>query len=527
MQRSVKSRAVRQAINFCRSQHSKVAKESETPAEWKGVVGLEIHAQISTNSKLFSRSSTEFSSPVNENVALFDAATPGTLPVINKACVESALLTALALQCKINPASTFDRKHYFYADMPAGYQITQQRNALANNGVLRFYVTPPDGKPYLKSSKLKQLQLEQDSGKSLHDIEGRKILVDLNRAGIALMELVFEPDLSNGEEAASLVKELALIFRKLKTCSCKMEEGALRVDANVSVQKTNSTTLGPRTEIKNINSIRGVANAINFEIQRQIDANKRNERVVVETRAYDAQNKSTVAMRDKEEKQDYRFMPEPNLPPLRLAEGETGDKKIVSIDTILKRIPELPEKVREKLMKEFDLVPIQAINLVNDEFLLELFYELCNQIEKPNGRTVYGVIMIDLLALLKQNGISYDKNPISTGNLLELYHLKQERLISSHVVSKVMDALNQDPSNSAQKIVEENSWFLINDREVILKVCTEVVAENQKKVRAVLKGKKNSFGSLISAVDKKFNNQVDMQIARSIMEELIEKERNK
>ncbi|GLH00227.1 Glutamyl-tRNA(Gln) amidotransferase subunit B, mitochondrial [Gryllus bimaculatus] len=336
---------------------------------WQSVVGLEIHAQISSRSKLFSGASTNFGSPVNCNVSFFDAATPGTLPVLNRSCVEAAVLTALALSCKINAVSLFDRKHYFYADLPAGYQITQQRAPIAEDGKLQFQVYTPSihKKPYLKSSRIKQLQLEQDSGKSLHDSTEKRSLVDLNRAGVPLMELVFEPDLEDGEEAAALVKELCLILLRLNTCSCKMEEGALRVDANVSVHQP-SEPLGTRTEIKNIGSIRGVANAIQFEIQRQINILNKGGVVINETRSWDPVYKQTLPMRDKEEKQDYRYMPEPNLPPLRLLiEGQLipkDAKNLVNVRELQNRIPELPEETRRKLIKQYGLSSESAIQLV-------------------------------------------------------------------------------------------------------------------------------------------------------------------
>lgn len=234
--------------------------------DYKGVVGLEIHAQIASKSKLFSPSPVSFSAPVNSCVDDFDAAIPGTLPQLNRFCVEAAVKTALALKCNINKVSTFDRKHYFYADLPAGYQITQQRNPIAKNGFLCFPMLHRK-KVINKQSNLIQIQLEQDSGKSLHDDIENKVFIDLNRAGIPLMEFVFSPDLENGEEASSLVKELCLILKKINVCSCKMEEGALRVDANVSVHRKGDP-LGIRTEVKNIGSISGVHHAVNYEISR-------------------------------------------------------------------------------------------------------------------------------------------------------------------------------------------------------------------------------------------------------------------
>uniref|UniRef100_A0A1B0DI52 Aspartyl/Glutamyl-tRNA(Gln) amidotransferase subunit B/E catalytic domain-containing protein n=1 Tax=Phlebotomus papatasi TaxID=29031 RepID=A0A1B0DI52_PHLPP len=370
--------------------------------KWKSVVGLEIHAQIDTNSKLFSGAQVEFAAPVNANVSLFDAAIPGTLPVLNEACVRAGLSTALALSCDINLVSMFDRKHYFYADLPAGYQITQQRAPLARNGTLSFPVFIPGitKKPYQKTVHLHQLQLEQDSGKSLHDDAAGKSLVDLNRAGAPLMEFVFDPDLSDGEEAAALVKELILILTRLKTCSCKMEEGALRVDANVSVHEPG-TPLGTRTEIKNIGSVRGVANAIAYEISRQIDIIEDGGKIHNETRSWDASSKTTVAMRDKEVLQDYRFMPEPNLPPLRLSQS--------FIEDLRQGLPELPEETREKLTKDYSLPPETAIILVNDDILLRFFLEISNQDGSIPPKLIANILTNELLTIYNKNKASIEE----------------------------------------------------------------------------------------------------------------------
>lgn len=314
---------------------------------------------------MFSGSATEFGLPVNSAVSFFDASTPGTLPVLNRECVASGMKTALALNCLVNPVSMFDRKHYFYADMPNGYQITQQRQPLAKDGRLDLLILGPNTKkPYRKSVRLIQLQLEQDSGKSLHDEYAGQSLVDLNRAGVPLMELVFAPDLSDGEEAAALVKELILILTRLGTCSCRMEEGALRVDANVSVNREGEE-LGTRTEIKNIGSVRAVANAISHEIQRQIRVKEEGGQIHNETRAWNANTRETVSMRDKEVLQDYRFMPEPNLPPLHVNTNEEELRTdMINVRDIRMAIPELPEETRQKLCEQFGLALEAAVVLV-------------------------------------------------------------------------------------------------------------------------------------------------------------------
>uniref|UniRef100_A0A8C6V0T3 Glutamyl-tRNA amidotransferase subunit B n=1 Tax=Neogobius melanostomus TaxID=47308 RepID=A0A8C6V0T3_9GOBI len=282
-----------------------------TELQLVGVVGLEIHAQIRSNTKLFSASAVRFSSPPNSLVSFFDASLPGTLPVLNKRCVEAAVMTGLALNCTINQKSLFDRKHYFYADLPAGYQITQQRRPIAVDGVLNYSLMGGKKKKnqvVRKSARITQIQLEQDSGKSLHDDLQSQTLIDLNRAGVGLMELVMEPDMSCGEEAAAAVRELQLILQALGTCEGNMSEGQLRVDANVSVHRPGQP-FGVRAEVKNINSARNLARAIDYEIQRQIQVLESGGTVQNETRAYDSKTGGTVPMRDKEGLQDYREPP--------------------------------------------------------------------------------------------------------------------------------------------------------------------------------------------------------------------------
>ncbi|XP_054709079.1 glutamyl-tRNA(Gln) amidotransferase subunit B, mitochondrial-like [Uloborus diversus] len=352
----------------------RLSSNKTSNSKWETVVGLEIHAQINAKSKLFSSAGTNFGAPTNTEVSYFDAAIPGTLPVLNKYCVEAGILTALALNCTVNKKSTFDRKHYFYPDLPAGYQITQQFNPLANNGYITFVVCSKSqgDEPYECRCNLKQIQLEQDSGRSFH-VANKKSFVDLNRVGIGLMELVFEPDLRNGIEASSLVKELMLILRKINTCSCEMEEGALRVDANISVNQVGES-LGVRTEVKNINSLRFIAQAIDFEISRQINILEKGGIVSNETRAFDYHSKETVYMRDKEALQDYRFMPEPNLPPIRLSDDvDATDDYCISVNKLREKLPKLPSVERAELMSKYKVPYNIADIFVSTDGLRSMF----------------------------------------------------------------------------------------------------------------------------------------------------------
>ncbi|XP_075005607.1 glutamyl-tRNA(Gln) amidotransferase subunit B, mitochondrial isoform X5 [Calonectris borealis] len=381
-------------------------------APWVPVVGLEIHAQISSNSKLFSGSQVQFAAPPNSLVSFFDASLPGTLPshqngssavvqklltgVLNRRCVEAAVMTGLALNCSINKKSLFDRKHYFYADLPAGYQITQQRVPIAVNGSLSYSLCIDNKMSQMvtKTVRIKQIQLEQDSGKSLHDDTRSQTLVDLNRAGVGLMEVVMEPDMCCGEEAAAAVRELQLILQTLGSSQAVMAEGQLRVDANVSVHHPGEH-YGVRTEVKNINSIRFLAKAVDYEIERQIEELENGGTILNETRAFDSKLGCTVPMRDKEGKQDYRFMPEPNLPPLILYDAKSlpanmNHQQVVNIDWIHERLPDLPSVKRAKLVEQYGILPEHSFTLL---VLAELW--------KGEGKTPLEIVKEKKLELIQ------------------------------------------------------------------------------------------------------------------------------
>ncbi|KAE8630182.1 hypothetical protein XENTR_v10000719 [Xenopus tropicalis] len=411
---------------------------------WVGVVGLEIHAQINSESKLFSSSRVQFAAPPNSTVSFFDASLPGTLPVINRRCIEAAVMTGLALNCSINKKSLFDRKHYFYADLPAGYQITQQRLPVAVNGTLtyRHQVGAKWNQMLTKCVRIKQVQLEQDSGKSLHDEIRRQTLVDLNRAGVGLMEIVMEPDMSCGEEAAAAVRELQLILQALGTCNANMSEGQMRVDANISVHRPGEP-YGVRTEVKNINSARFLAKAIDYEIQRQVDVLENGGTNLNETRAFDYKLGATIPMRDKEGKQDYRFMPEPNLPPLVLYDSNSlpanaDPDQIINIDLIRKNQPELPSVIRERLVEQYGILPEQSFILVNEEGLQEYFQTVV-RMTNVDPKKIIGWLINDLLGHLRQQNLTIKQSPVSPVALAELLTLLDNGSISSSAAKQVAE----------------------------------------------------------------------------------------
>ncbi|XP_020788641.2 glutamyl-tRNA(Gln) amidotransferase subunit B, mitochondrial [Boleophthalmus pectinirostris] len=501
------------------------AKPKSSPLELVGVVGLEIHAQIRANTKLFSASPMRFSAPPNSLVSFFDASLPGTLPVLNKRCVEAAVMTGLALHCTINRRSLFDRKHYFYADLPAGYQITQQRCPIAVDGVLHYNLMGGKKKNQVvrKSVRIKQIQLEQDSGKSLHDDLRSQTLIDLNRAGVGLMELVMEPDMSCGEEASAAVRELQLILQALGTCEGNMSEGQLRVDANVSVHRPGEP-FGVRTEVKNINSARYLARAIDYEIQRQIQVLERGGTVQNETRAYDSKAGETIPMRDKEGLQDYRFMPEPNLPPLMVYEDRASMPagldlcQAVVVQEIRDALPELPSVTRDRLVHTYSILPEHSFTLVNEDGLVEYFEAVMGQ-TKMNARKVIGWVTKELLGQLKQKDQSVSQSPISPSALAELLELQENGHISSSVAKQVFQEMWGSPGRRAQDIIEEKDLGLVSDTEKIHSICQKIVDSHPEEVNAIRNGNKKVLNKLMGLVQKETKGRADPVLVRAILQD--------
>uniref|UniRef100_U3I873 Glutamyl-tRNA(Gln) amidotransferase subunit B, mitochondrial n=1 Tax=Anas platyrhynchos platyrhynchos TaxID=8840 RepID=U3I873_ANAPP len=460
------------------------ARRSAQPplAPWVPVVGLEIHAQISSNSKLFSGSQVQFAAPPNSLVSFFDASLPGTLPVLNRRCVEAAVMTGLALNCSINKKSLFDRKHYFYADLPAGYQITQQRVPIAVNGSLSYSLCIDNKMSQMvtKTVRIKQIQLEQDSGKSLHDDSRSQTLVDLNRA-----------------------------------------EGQLRVDANVSVHHPGEP-YGVRTEVKNINSIRFLAKAIDYEIQRQIEELENGGTILNETRAFDSKLGCTVPMRDKEGMQDYRFMPEPNLPPLILYDTKSlpanvNHQQVVNIDWIHERLPDLPSAKRAKLVELYGILPEHSFTLVNEDGLTEFFENVVKQTQmKP--KKVIGWILNDLLSYLKQHSCTVKESPISSVLLADLLNLLEKKEISASAAKQVFEELWKGEGKTPLEIVKEKKLQLLEDREELEQICQAVIDEHEKEVMAIKAGNQKVINKLIGLVQRATQGRSNPVLVKQILE---------
>lgn len=491
--------------------------------KWAAVVGLEIHAQISSNSKLFSGAQVCFAAPPNSLVSYFDASLPGTLPVLNRRCVEAAVMAGLALNCHINKKSLFDRKHYFYSDLPAGYQITQQRLPIATNGHLTYsiYLGKKHSQVTTKTVRIKQIQLEQDSGKSLHDDLRSQTLIDLNRAGIGLLEVVLEPDLCCGEEAALAVRELQLILQALGASHANMAEGQLRVDANISVHHPGEA-LGIRTEVKNLNSLRFLAKAIDYEIQRQITELENGGEILNETRSFDYKQGCTVPMRDKEGKQDYRFMPEPNLPPLVLYDDTSvppgaDPQQVISIDRLRDMLPELPSATRERLVQQYGMLPEHSFALLNEVGLLEFFQNVIKE-TRAEPKKVTNWVLNTFLCYLKHQNLAVSESPVTPSALAELLDLLDSKAISSSAAKQVFEELWRGQGKTAAQIVSEQQLELIQDEEALEELCQATIEGHPQVVMDVKKRNPKAINKLVGLVRKASLSRADPALIKEILE---------
>lgn len=480
--------------------------------KWEVVIGLEVHAQVISQSKLFSSASTKFGVGPNENVSFVDAALPGVLPVLNEFCVDQAIKTGLGLNCTVNNISYFDRKNYFYADLPQGYQITQFFHPIVSGG----YIEIEDDDGNLKKIRLDHIHLEQDAGKSIHDQNPTKSYIDLNRAGIALMEIVTMPDMRSDEEAAKFVKKLRAILRYLKTCDGNMDEGSMRVDVNISVHRPESR-LGTRAEIKNVNSIKFIETAIAYETNRQIELLEAGKEVDQETRVFDGVIGETRCMRSKEDAQDYRYFPERDIPPLIL-DNERVEK-------IRRTLPELPDAKSKRLQKDYGLPKYDA-ELISSEMELATFYEeALNSLSvqnKESAKLLSNWFLGDFFSLLNKNGGDISTSRISAERLGKLIELIRSDVISGKMAKDVIELMWEFEKDPAV-IVEEKGWKQITCTNVIECAVKEVLSENIDKVAEYKAGKDKLFGFFVGQCMKKTQGKANPQMLNRILLDFLNK----
>ena len=406
--------------------------------QYEVVIGLEVHAQVTSESRLFSTSATKFGAEPNTQVSLVDAAFPGMLPVINEYCVKQAIKTGIGLKAKINKRSVFDRKNYFYADLPQGYQISQFKDPIVGEG--KVILDMPDGQ---KEVGIERLHLEQDAGKSIHDLDPKNTFVDLNRSGVALMEIVSKPDLRSPDEVNAYIKKLRSIMRYLGTCDGNMQEGSLRADVNVSVRKKGSKEFGTRCEIKNVNSIKFMQMAIEYEANRQVDLIEDGQTIDQETRLFDTKKNETRSMRSKEDAHDYRYFPDPDLLPLEVSDD--------FIENLKSEIPELPDEKKKRFIEKFKLSPYEA-NILVSEIETSNYFE--NVIKKSDVKLATNWIIGELFAALNEKNLEITESPISAGNLSKLINLIKDGTISGKIAKTVFEQM-MEGDKDPKKIVEE------------------------------------------------------------------------
>ncbi len=473
---------------------------------WEVIIGLEVHAQIISNSKLFSGSSTKFGGKPNTQVSLVDSAFPGMLPVINKYCIEQAIKTGLGLNAKINLLSIFDRKNYFYADLPAGYQISQYKNPIVGEGSVTLDM------PYgTKIVGIERLHLEQDAGKSIHDLSPDNTYVDLNRSGVALMEIVSKPDLRSPEEVNSYVKKLRTIMRYLGTCDGNMQEGSLRADVNVSVRKKGEKKFGTRCEIKNVNSIRFMEMAIESEAKRQVEILEAGKKINQETRLFDTKKNETRSMRSKEEAHDYRYFPDPDLLPLEIEQS--------FVDSLKKNLPELPDQKKDRFIKDFKLSPYEATVLVSDNNISQYFEDV---IKNSDIQLAKNWIIVELFAVLNKKNLDIKKSPVSSNNLSKLINSISSGEISGKIAKQVFELMvntGDDPS----KIIKEKGLKQQSNPKELEKIVKIVLEKNTDKVKQFKSGKEKLYGFFVGEIMKASSGKANPKIVNDILKKELKK----
>jgi len=468
--------------------------------EWEMVVGLEIHAQVVSNAKLFSDAPTDFGAEANTQVSLVDAAMPGMLPVINGECVKQAVRTGLALGAKINLYSVFDRKNYFYPDLPPGYQISQFSQPIVGKGEIEIDLE--NGETRLIG--ITRLHLEMDAGKSIHDMRPDATCVDLNRAGVALMEIVSEPDIRSPEEAGAYIRKVRSIVRSIGSCDGNMEQGSLRCDANVSMRRPGAP-LGTRCEIKNVNSVRFVMKALEYEALRQVEILEEGGKINQQTRLFDANQGVTRNMRSKEEAHDYRYFPDPDLLPLELDADW--------VEQLRQELPELPDAKRQRFKTEYDLSADDAGVLVAERETAEYFEQVA---AGRDGKLAANWVMGELFAALNAAGLEIAASPVSAAQLGGLVDRVADNTLSRRIAKEVFEIMFES-GGEADAIIEAQGLKQVSDSGAIEAVVDQIIADNPDKVAEYKSGRDKLMGWFVGQVMKASQGKVNPQMANDML----------
>ena len=469
--------------------------------KWEIICGLEIHCQIISKSKIFSGASTEFGDDVNENVSFVDAGMPGMLPTLNTECVHQAIKTGLGLNAVINKYSEFSRKNYFYADLPQGYQITQFLYPIVGEG----YIDLPDGES--KRIRIERMLIEQDAGKSIHDIDPHKSFIDLNRAGVGLMEIVTKPDFRAPEEAGAFLRKLRSIVRYLGTCDGNMDEGSMRCDVNVSVRPYGTDELRTRCEMKNVNSVKFVMQAIESEARRHIEVYENGGEICQETRQFDPTTLSTKVMRKKEFAHDYRYFPEPDLPPLVLSDD--------FINKIKDELIELPDAKKSRFISQLGLTPYDAMVICENKETADFFEKAANG---RDAKKVANWLMGDFFAMLKRKNLDIANSPVSAENLGKLVDLICKDVISGKIAKDVFEIM-AETSEDPEIIVEKRGLKQVTDTSAIEAVIDAVLAANPDNVASYRGGKTALIGWFVGQVMKQSQGKANPGLVNKLLKE--------
>ena len=468
--------------------------------QWETVIGLEIHAQVKSQSKLFSGASTQYGGLPNSQVSLIDAALPGMLPVLNGYCIEQAVKTGLALDARINKLSVFDRKHYFYADLPQGYQISQFHKPIVEKGILEIDL--PNSST--KTIHINRIHLEQDAGKSFHDQSPTETFIDLNRCGIALMEIVTDPDFRSALEVGEFLKKLRNILRYLDTCDGDMEKGSLRCDANISVRKYGGP-LGTRCEIKNLNSIKNVMLAIEHEVERQIETIKQGGQIKQETRLFDVGSGVTRVLRSKENVEDYRYFPDPDLLPV-----EVSDEYIAKIKATL---PELPDHKKHRYMDELKVSHDNAVVLSSDKEVAYYFEEVAHEV---SPKLAANWVVAELFGRLNKASQTLKACKVTAKQLANLIKQIETGKISGKIAKDVFDEMFET-GKDAEAIIEDRGLQQVSDQSSIEKLVDQILSEHQNKVSEYKSGKEKLFGFFVGQIMKASGGKMNPQLVNQVL----------
>ncbi|KAA0990268.1 Asp-tRNA(Asn)/Glu-tRNA(Gln) amidotransferase subunit GatB [Dyadobacter aurulentus] len=480
----------------------------ELLATYETVIGLEVHCQLLTESKLFARDINLFGTEPNTNIGPLTLALPGTLPKINKKAIEYAVRLGLACGCSISRKTVFDRKNYFYPDLPKGYQISQDKKPICENGGVAISFKNTEGKNTDKIIRFHHIHLEEDAGKSVHEGDQEETLLDYNRAGTPLVEMVSEPDLRSAEETGAFVTEIRRLVRYLGISDGNMEEGSLRCDVNVSVRKYGAKEYGTKVEIKNMNSIRNMMRAISFEERRQIALLENGGQVQQETRMFDVDNGQTYGMRVKETMNDYRYFPDPDLSPVVISEEWLA--------AIQSAMPALPHELREKFVNQYGIPAYDAMVLTDTKEIADYFEAVCTH--TPAYKVASNWLMGPVKSFLNENGGNIELFPVSPQSLAALIALCESGVVSNSVATqKIFPVLLEEPQRDPQEIASTNNWLQNSNTNELESLVDEVINSMPDKVAAYRKGKKGLIGLFVGEVMKKSNNSADPKLVNQLL----------